>query len=349
MDPPPGEYTSEQARLLLERVIDRIGGLPGVEAVGADRCPPLHSCMISVVTRAGDQQWKLDTGNAGPEVGLHATTPRYFDALRVPVVRGRVFDGSERPGGPLVAVLSETAAARLFPGRNPLGQPLTVASAYWRGGEESAEVIGVVGDVRYEAPDVAGEQLHVYTPAFQFSTRAVTVMVRTLGDPEALIPAVREAVTAEAPELPLYDVRTLGERVADATTRSRFATLLLGIFAAASLVLAAVGIYGVMSFTVAQRTRELGIRVALGARRQALLGLVLRQGGGLILAGSAIGVTASFLTSRVLEGLLFGVTPNDPATMALGVGLLVLVAMAAVLVPAWGALRRDPVRALRAS
>jgi predicted permease len=349
VEAPAPTYTSAQARLLQERILDRIATLPNVTAVGADVCPPLQSCMTSVVNRAGDQHWDFAAGNAGPQVGVHATTPKYFAALRVPVRRGRVFDGTERPGGPLVAVLNEAAAARLFPGRDPVGQRLSVMSAYFQGGGEPAEVIGVVGDVRYEAPDEPGENLHVYTPAYQFSLRAMTVMVRTSGKPEALIPVVREAVSAEAPELPIYNVRTMRERVADATARTRFATLLLGIFAAISLVLAAVGIYGVTSFMVTQRTRELGIRVALGARRSEVLGLVLRQGGALILIGSCLGLGASLLTSGVLRGLLFEVTPNDPLTMALGLGALVLVALLAVLVPAWSVLRQDPVDSLRTS
>jgi predicted permease len=348
VEAPAPAYTSEQARLLQERILDRVAGLPNVTAVGADVCPPLESCMISVVNRAGDQLWDFAV-SAGPQVGVHAATPDYFAALRVPVLRGRVFDGTERSGGPLVAVLNESAAASLFPGRDPVGQRVSVMSAYFQGGQEQAEVIGVVGDVRYEAPDEPGNNLHIYTPAYQFSLRVMTVMVRTSSEPEALVPAVREAVGAVAPELPVFNIRTMRERVADATAPTRFATLLLGIFAAMSLVLAAVGIYGVTSFMVTQRTRELGIRMALGARHSGLLGMVLREGGALILVGSCLGVGASLLVSGVLRGLLFEVTPNDPLTMALGVAALLLVALLAVLVPAWSVLRQDPVDSLRTS
>jgi putative ABC transport system permease protein len=347
VEPPPSGYTGDQARLLQERILRRIESLPGVEAVGADRCPPLQSCMVSVVSQAGTRRWDFEAGSRGPEIGVHSATPQYFRTLGVPVKRGRVFDGTERPGTPRVIVINEAAAEKLFPGQDPIGQRITVLTAYFAGGEEPAEVIGVVGNVRYAAPDQAGDNLQVYAPAFQWSTRATTFMVKTRGEPDALIPAVRDAVIREAADLPIYNVRSMAERAADATARSRFATLLLGIFAAASLALAAVGIYGVMSFAVAQRTRELGVRMALGARGRSLLGLVLRQGAALLLVGGAIGLAGSFATTRALRGLLFEVTPNDPLTMAAGVAVLSLVAMAAVLVPAWRAMRHDPMHALR--
>ena len=349
IEPPVAAYPGDQPRLLQERITARIAQLPGVVAVGADRCAPLVSCMISVVTKAGERTWDLSVGSIGdaPRIGLHAATPDYFDALRIPLRRGRVFGPQDREGTPRVVVINEGAAERLFPGQDPIGQRVSVATSYFEGGAADAEVIGVVADVKYSAPDQEGDPLQLYAPALQWSTRTATFMVRTAGAPEALIPALRDAVLAEAPDLPMYDVKTMEELSEEATARSRFATLLLGVFALASLVLAAVGIYGVMSFAVAQRTRELGLRMALGARATTLLRLVLAQGATLLLLGTLLGLVGALLTTRVLGSLLFGVQPTDLATFSIGVATLAVVALAAVLIPAVRAMRNDPMAALR--
>ena len=349
IDPPANAYPGDQSRLLQERLIARLSDLPGVQGVGADRCPPLRSCMISVVTRAGERTWEFGPGTPGdaPRIGLHAATPQYFETLRIPVLRGRVFGLQDREGTPRVVVINEGAAARLFPGQDPIGQRISVAAAYWNGGEETAEIVGVVANVKYSAPDQEGDALQVYAPALQWSTRGTTFMVRTAGAPEALVPALRAAVLAEAPDVPVYSVKTMTELAADATAKSRFATMLLGIFAIASLVLAAVGIYGVMSFAVAQRTRELGVRMALGARSGTLLRLVLAQGAALLAAGTVLGLLGALLTTHVLRGLLFGVQPTDLLTFVIGVATLSAVALTAVLVPALRAMRNDPMAALR--
>jgi putative ABC transport system permease protein len=349
IDPPTGAYPGDQARLLQERIVARIGQLPGVVAVGADRCAPLRSCMASVVTRAGDRTWQLGAGSPGDaiRIGVHAATPEYFAALRIPVRRGRVFGPQDREGTPRVVLISERAAQQLFPGQDPVGQRLSVAMGYWNGGEETAEIIGVVGNVKYSAPDQADEDPQVYVPALQWTARAATFMVRTAAAPGTMASTLREAVLTEAPDLAVYDVKTMEEIAADATAKSRFATLLLGVFAVASLILAAVGIYGVMSFAVAQRTRELGLRMALGARSGNLLGLVMGQGVTLLVLGTLFGLAGALLTTRALGGLLFGIQPTDLATFAIGVLVLAAVALGAVLIPALRAMRNDPMIALR--
>jgi putative ABC transport system permease protein len=305
--------------------------------------------MASVVTRAGDRTWQLGAGSPGDaiRIGVHAATPEYFAALRIPVRRGRVFGPQDREGTPRVVLISERAAQQLFPGQDPVGQRLSVAMGYWNGGEETAEIIGVVGNVKYSAPDQADEDPQVYVPALQWTARAATFMVRTAAAPGTMASTLREAVLTEAPDLAVYDVKTMEEIAADATAKSRFATLLLGVFAVASLILAAVGIYGVMSFAVAQRTRELGLRMALGARSRNLLGLVMGQGVTLLVLGTLFGLAGALLTTRALGGLLFGIQPTDLATFAIGVLVLAAVALGAVLIPALRAMRNDPMIALR--
>jgi len=211
---------------------------------------------------------------------------------------------------------------------------------------DTATVVGIVGDVRFGILDsVPGAE--VYLPYYQSPRQSMIVFLRTIGDPTGVIGGVRAAIKEVSAGLPAYDVRSMQSRVADASAQARFSAILLGLFACMALILASLGIYGVISFVVAQRTREIGIRVALGAVRQDVLGLIVRQGLVLVTAGSAIGVLAALLATRVLGTLLYEVTPGDLGTYVSIVALIVVAALVASWIPARRATRIHPMEALR--
>jgi ABC-type antimicrobial peptide transport system permease subunit len=213
--------------------------------------------------------------------------------------------------------------------------------------DSAAEIVGVVGDVKYGSLE-DDPRPEAYVPLLQVpDLRGLMVMVRTVGDPRALIPSVRRAVVAEHPDLPIYDVKTMEDRSAEANARTRASTMLLGFFAAVALGLAAVGIYGVIAYSVGQSTREVGLRIALGATRADMFSLVLGRGMMMVAAGAFVGLIAALVLSRFLASLLYGVTATDPATFGLITALLAAVALAAAFLPARRATRVDPMVALR--
>ena len=211
---------------------------------------------------------------------------------------------------------------------------------------DTATVVGVVGDVRFATIDSL-PAADTYVPYYQSPRSGAMVYLKTTSDPGALAAAARRAIYEVGSDLPVYDVRTLASRVQDATAQARFSALLLAVFAGAALVLATLGIYGVIAFAVAQRTREIGIRIALGADRPAVLRLVVGQGAVLTAAGLALGVAAALVTTRVLRSLLFDVTPSDPTTFGFVMALLALSALIATWIPARRAAKLEPVEALR--
>ena len=269
--------------------------------------------------------------------------PTYFRTMRIPLLRGRWFSESDRKGGPKVVVVNETAARRFWPGEDAIGHLVGVG----QGGMDQAEVIGVVGDVRYGQMDELPKP-DVYISSLQSPRWGMLVNVRAAGNPTALTEAIRRQVHALNRDLPLFDVKTMEERIREGTAKARFSAILLAVFAAMALILSAVGIYGVMAYVVTQRTREIGIRIALGARPADVLGLVVRRGGGLALAGIVVGIGGALAATRVLTTLLYQVRPSDAATYAvIGCGLLA-VALLASYIPARRAASVDPSSALRA-
>jgi len=341
--PSQGEYDEITAPRMHAEVLERVAALPGVRAASLATCAPVSDACNGTIVRSVDGV-PFDRASA-PRVGSHNVGPGYFATLGVPIVAGREFTAADRGGSPRVAVVSESAARKLWPGQEAVGRRINIGMGMDR--EDVAEVVGVVGDVRYGALESPPRE-DVYLADLQSGWSSTVLFVRTAGDPLAALPAVREAVRAVAPTLPLVAVRTLDEQLARASSRPRFAALLLGGFAALALLLAALGVYGVVAQTVADRRRELGLRMALGAEARRVAGLVLRQGLSLALTGVAIGVPAAWAVSRVLATLLFEVDTGDPSTF-LGVPLLVLaVAAAACFVPAWRAARLDPASVLRA-
>ncbi len=324
--------------------LERIRGIPGVEAAGTSLCLPLQGRCSSSIVQSVDDRRLSETDNRS--IGVHAVAPGYFAALRIPVIAGRVFDERDRVGAPKGVVINETAAKRLWPGVNPVGRTIRVATFYFGRADTAVAVIGVVGDVRYaNASQPAG--LDVYVPALQASLAPAAFVIRVTGDPLAVVEAARRAIREVDPGLPIFNVRTMDEVSRNATARNRFATTLLGLFSAMALVLAAIGVYGVLAYSVTARAREIGIRMALGAERSQVLGLVLRQGMLPIALGLVVGLGGAAAASRVLGGLLYGVEGTDPVSFLAGAGALVVAGLLASYLPARRAALVNPTQVLR--
>jgi predicted permease len=335
-----GVRARDSMPVFYQTLIDRLGALPGVHDVALGDCPPLAGgCNGTIMWFRGRTQ--VTTGTE-PPVGVHWVTPDWFKALRVPLLSGRGFTGADRLGTQKVVVIGAAAARKFWPNESPLGKVVGVG----QGGFDTATVVGVVGDIRFQTIDSLPAD-DVYLPYSQSPRSGAMVYLRTSSNPTALAAAARRAIHDVGADLPVYDVRTLASRVGDATSQARFSALLLALFAAAALILATVGIYGVISFAVAQRTREIGIRIALGADRGAVLRLVVNQGVALAAVGLALGALAAFGTTQVLRSLLFDVSPTDPVTFGAVIVLLAGAAVAASWIPARRAAELQPTQALR--
>jgi predicted permease len=264
--------------------------------------------------------------------------------MRVPLKRGRLFTAEDRIGAPKSILVSETAAKRFWPGEDPIGKRAGV----WQGGfDDGATVVGIVGDVRYHTIDSL-PMPDVYIPYAQSPAARMMIFVRTDREPLSLVAGARRVVSTLVPGLPVFDIRSMAARAAIATTQARFSAELLAMFAASALLLAVIGIYGVMSFIVVQRTREIGIRMALGADRAQVQRMVIAEGLWLATAGAAVGVAAAFVLTRVLRTMLYDVNPGDPVTYVAIVLVLALSAAVASWIPARRASKVEPTEALRA-
>jgi putative ABC transport system permease protein len=287
-----------------------------------------------------------DNPGEGSSADYGAVTPGYFDAMGIRLVRGRFFTEQDREGAPRVAIVSERFARMHFPDEDPIGQRIHITN----GPTVYREIVGIVGDVKQIG--LAQEtRAQMYEPLYQQTHSYVTLVVRTEGEPETAGSLLRAAVSEVDKDQPLSRIRTLEYVVAGSIARQRFAMMLFGIFAATALVLAAVGLYGVMSYSVTQRTHEIGIRMALGADRKDILRLVVGQGMILSVIGVIIGIAGAYslgqLASSFLSGLLFQVAATDLLTFIVIPVVLVGVALAASFVPARRAVKVDPIVALR--
>jgi len=281
------------------------------------------------------------TGNA--LVGVHWVTPSWFGALRVPLKGGRLFGPDDRLGAPKVVLINETAARRYFRGEDPLGK---VVNVFQGGFHTGATVVGIVGDVRFGTVDSTAMP-DAYISYGQSRLGRMMIFVRTTGEPAALASNVRAALRQLAPRRPVFDVKPRRSRMTAATAQARFSSVLLALFAAVAMSLAVMGIYGVMSFAVAQRTREIGIRMALGADRARVQRLILSEGFQLVAAGVVIGLGSALALTRVLRSMLFEVGPADGVTYAAIVVILAGAGIVASWLPARNAARVDPLVALR--
>jgi putative ABC transport system permease protein len=324
---------------LYQRAVDEVAALPGMRSVATASAGPLfggrESSEIIIERRPSPPGQR-------PTVRWYDVSPGYFNTMGIPLVRGRDLALTDHRGGPLVAVVNETAARQLFSGENPLGERIHMPLH-----EMSLEIVGVVADVQPIDPDSAAGP-EVYWSFAQIPRWASFIVMRTTGDPGAQARAVMDRLLTVAPTMEISRVRPMPVLVDEKLVRPRFNLLLLGVFAGVALLLAAGGVYGVLAFAVARRTRELGIRLALGANRRRVIGMVVRQGVGPALAGAVVGVAGALVLGRLLGSMLHGVTPNDPATIAIVTASLLVVAVLASWIPARRATRIDPSSALRA-
>jgi predicted permease len=339
----PGDrYASaESQRAFFAALLARVRALPGVRAAGLASTRPLGG--LGPATTVADAERPAPTDAEAPVADVRYVDREFFRALRIPLLAGAPFDARERPNGAPRVVVSEALARTLWPGQRAVGRRARIAMF----GGIDAEVAGVVGDVRLMEPRAAPRPT-AYLAADRFPDGTRDLVVRGDGSPATLEASVRAALATLDPTLPMYDVRTLDGLVGDALARDRFTTMLLGAFATLALVLAAVGIFGVLSTDVADRRAELGIRLALGARRSAVLAQVVRQAVARAAIGVALGAAAALVAARQMAALLFGVGAADPVSFAGVAALLLAVAAVAALVPAARAARISPVTAMRA-
>jgi putative ABC transport system permease protein len=281
-----------------------------------------------------------------PLLNVVVATPGWFPTMRMRVLAGRGLDATDRAGLPPVLVISQAVARRFFGGESPIGRRMKMGPATGQG--PWATIVGVVNDVKQEGLSVESRGA-IYLPFAQQPSSTMWLAVRASGEAAAVVPSLRAALAAIDADVPLSSVQTLEEQVAGTVSQPRFSMLLLTLFAALALVLAAIGIYGVISYSVALRTQEIGVRIALGARPRDVVGMVMRQVFAITGLGIVIGGVGAFAAGSLLTSLLFGVHPSDPVTFAAVAIVLAGVAVVAAAVPARRAARLDPVSALRES
>ena len=343
---PESAYKDDERRVaFFDELMAQLGALPGVRSAGTVMGMPLSGTRFNLTFEVAGRP-KLPLAQQ-PSMEVRVASPGYFEAMGIPVLRGRGFERGDRAGSPQVVVLSQTAVRRFFPGEDPLGKSITVG---WRRGEgqppAGGEVVGIVGDVK-EAGLAEANPPEIYLPYAQMPVSSMDVLLRTSVGPMTLAPAAATVVHGLDPELPIARLRTLDDIVARSISEPRFYVVLLGAFAGTALFLAALGIFGVMSYAVVQRSREIGIRVTLGAHPAHLRRMVLGQALLLAVAGVVVGLLASLALSRVIAGLLFDLSPTDPGTLTGVAVLLTAVALLASYLPARRATRVDPLVALR--
>jgi putative ABC transport system permease protein len=332
----------QQANAFFDQVAEHIKTVPGVKSVGGtDPLPFSNSNATTSFFIEGAPAVPLADR---PEVGQRSVTPAYFETMGVPVLKGRSFTAQDRDNTPQVIVVNEALASRYWPNQDVIGKRLGFekdpSKQSWR------EIVGVVGNVKHFGLDAEAKP-EVYFPYQQSPRNFMTVVVRTSSDPVSMIPAIRGQVFAIDKDQPVFDIMTMDQRLTKSVASSRFVMLLLGSFSVLALGLAAVGLYGAMSYLVTQRTQELGLRMALGASRTDVFKLVVGKGMSLALIGIAIGLVASLALTRVMRSLLFEVTPTDVLTFVIVPVVLLTVTLLACYIPARRATNVDPLTSLR--
>ena len=330
-----------QAVLSARELLAKVEGVPGVESVALGSDAPLTSSSAISYTAEGHPRM---TDSNTPRIYVHRVTPDFFRALRTPFVAGRTFTEVELQGNSNVAIVSENVVKRFWPGEDPIGKRIRrvreASDGPW------LTIVGVVNEMKYRSlPENPTDDPDLFLP-FSEPEQTLSLLVRTSGDPLSLTASVR-SVLREGPGIVTYEINTMSGMVAHETSRRRFTSWLMGIFACSALLLAMIGIYGVMAYTVTQRTQEIGIRMALGAARSDVLRLITGGGLGLVACGLAVGLAAALALTRWIDSLLYGIKPSDPLTFTAAGLLLMAVAFFASLVPALRATRIAPAKALR--
>jgi putative ABC transport system permease protein len=337
------QWTEARRRNFFTDLSTRVRAVPGVSKAALAYSLPIDGSQWNSVFVASDKPEPIRAET--PSAAFSPVGDGYFDTTGMRVVRGRVIDTRDTETAPLVVVINETLANKIWPGEDAVGKRIKQGwfdtNGPWR------EVVGVVGDVKFNGL-TTDTPMQVYLPMAQDPNRSVAVLARTAGEPTAIVPAIENIVRGLDKDLPLYSIRTMEELLDTSIAQQRMSMLVFIVFAVVALVLASVGLYGVVAHGVTERRHEIGVRMALGADRRHVLALVVRQGLSMALVGTAIGVAGALALSRTVEDLLFGVKPTDPLTFAAVVAVLLCVATVACYVPAWRATRLDPTQALRA-
>ena len=338
---PRAQYAKpEQWISFYKQTLERMNALPGAQEAAVAVPLPLSDSYINLAFEIEGRS--PHSKSDAPTTDFVAISPNYFHVMQVPLLRGREFSDADSESGPKVCAISSSLAQQLFPNENALGQRILIGYP----ANSAREIVGIVGDVK-DSDLSARQSTQIYVPFVQNPFWAADIAVRVHGNPSALSGTLREQIRAIDSALPVAAVRPMAEVIGSSIAQPRFRTTLLSLFGAAALLLAAIGIYGVLAYTVAQQTREIGIRIALGANPGKVLRLVLGRGLRLAGFGTAIGILAALMLTQLLNSLLFGVSATDPVTFAAVAGLLLGVALLACYVPARRAMRVDPMVALR--
>ena len=342
---PEVKYSSEKQIQFFDDLGTRLQSLPGVQSSSPVMPLPLGGNRFSI---SFETEGRPVAKGDEPTADFFSIGGDYFRAMGIPVLKGRVFDAHDQHKSTPVIIVSEAFARQYFPNEEVLGKRIEPGISTHDDDEDSVmrEIVGVVGDVKHRSLGAAARP-SMYVPYGQIPISQMTVVVKANGDPHSIAAAVTREVNAKDKDLPVFSVKTLDEYLAASVSAPRFNTTLLGIFASVALVLTIVGLYGVMSYSVAQRTGEIGIRIALGAQTSDVLRLVVGQGLRLVLIGLGVGLVGAFALTRVMTSLLFGVDSKDPWTFTAVALLLTLVALLACYIPARRATRVDPMVALR--
>jgi putative ABC transport system permease protein len=344
--PYPKYAENTQINNFYNQLIERISSIPGVKNATIAYDHPLSSNWLDEFQIEGRV---VSPDSPSQSANFIPIGPDYFDTVGLKLVTGRRFTPQDDPDHPGVAIVNESFARHYFPNEQALGQRLKPGppGRIWRGKKlTSFQIVGIARDVKLAGLDAPSEPAY-YIPASQAPLQDMTLLVRTTTDPLSVVGAVRQTVLSIDPNLPISNIKTLQKVVDDSIAQRRLNMLLMGLFGGLALLLSAVGIYGLLSHAVTQRTQEMGIRMALGAQVSDVLKLVLRQGMTLAIVGEAIGLVGAFALTRLMRGLLFGVTPNDATTFVVVAGVLAVVALLACYVPARRATKVDPLIALR--
>lgn len=341
----------QQAITFSGGLLERLRRLPEIQGVALAFGRPLSDVGMRVTFERDDRPPSTPDKRLVSDVRV--VTPEFFSTLRIPVVAGRAMTSSDLPNGPQVVVVSQAFVKRFFPNESPIGKRITIGWGRQRSANTAdtvsagGEIVGVVGDIKAFGPRENAPPI-VYLPFDQAPLQDFSLLVRSTAAPAIIVNGARTAIKELDPELPVFDVKTMTDALAESVSQPRFYAILLGSFAGIALIIAALGIYGVISYTVSQRTRELGIRIALGAQRERVLQLVIRQGMRLTLFGVAVGLVGAYILTRVIASMLFGVAPADPLTFGGVAMVFVGIASIASYLPARRAASVDPIIAMRA-
>jgi putative ABC transport system permease protein len=341
---PETKYDSARQGQFFIDLKNRLESTPGVQSASAILPLPLSGDRFGISFKIeGRPVARKDE----PSADFFATGVGYFRAMGIPVIKGRDFEDRDKHGSTPVVIVTETFARQYFPNEDPIGKRIQPGISTFDDEKSTMrEIVGVVGDVRNRTLNTEPKPAY-YVPQTQVPFSQMVVVVKTSGEPHSLIPTVTKELAGMDADIPLFGVKSMDEYLSASVAAPRFNTTLLSIFAGVALVLTIVGLYGVMSYSVVQRTNEIGIRLALGAQSRDVLVMIIKQGGKLIIVGLAIGLVGAFAATRVIASLLFGVTTKDPFTFVAAAVLLAIVALLACYVPAWRATKVDPLEALR--